>query len=472
MINPRPTRAFRCTSLFAGLVLAALVLLGLHPALAQGTAQATTSARPVDYFELTGVIDQASARSLIQQVDAAEASNSGVLIVRLDTPGGLRISATAIVQRLLAAKVPVVVWVGPSGAQAAGVGALIAYSGTLVAMAPGTTLGPLTPVNLDAQPGGDAAGALASLREAASARSRDAGPMGTGSVKLGDTAAAQAGIATFEAGDLSTVLQNIDGKAVTTAAGPVTLNVAGAELRFHKMGFLARFEHTAARPAVAYMFLLLGFFGLVFELYFPGIGAAGLMGGVSLALGLYGFSILPTSWLAVAILCAGVLLLIPDMHNGGLGPPTYLGTALVLVGSLRLFPHAPPALELPWWATACGVVGCLLFFISIMTAALRTRMARPPAGAQSLLGGIGLARTDIAPDGEVTADGSLWRARTVGAAIAEGSAVRVKSVSGLVLMVELAEDQEPAPGPDPEAKPESKPGPDPTESAADPGPGA
>lgn len=462
MINPRPTWTFRCTSLLAGLVLAALVLLGTHPALAQSTGQAATTARPVDYFELTGVIDQASARSLIQQVDAAEATNSGVLIIRLDTPGGLRISATAIVQRVLAAKVPVVVWVGPSGARAAGVGALIAYSGTLVAMAPGTALGPLLPVNLDAQPGGDGSAALESLRGAASARARDAGPMGNGTVKLGDTAAAQAGIATFEAGDLSTVLQNIDGKAVTTSAGPITLNVAGAELRFHKMGLLARFEHTAARPAVAYMFLLLGFFGLVFELYFPGIGAAGLMGGVSLALGLYGFSILPTSWLALAILCAGVLALIPDMHNGGLGPPTYLGTALVLVGSLRLFPHAPPALQLPLWATACGVVGCLLFFISIMTAALRTRMARPPAGAQSLLGGLGLARTDIAPDGEVTADGSLWRARTLGAAIAEGSQVRVRSVSGLVLMVELAEDtaaEDPSSeDPGAEAPPEVPPG--------------
>ena len=467
MIIPRPASTFRRCGVLVAL------LAGLLAALVGGRAGAQTPGagsaagpgggvpevgKPLDYFELTGVVDQASARSLIQQVDAAERLGSEALIIRLDTPGGLRVSAVAIVDRLLAARIPVVVWIGPSGASAGGVGALIAFSANVVAMAPGTSLGPLVPVNLDALDTGPGP-ALAELGRAGAARGRDAGPLGNGSVRLSDGQAAQAGIATFEAGDLSTVLQNLAGKTVTTAAGPATISVATAPLRFHKMGLWARVEHTAARPAVAYMFLLLGFFGLVFELYFPGIGAAGLMGGASLAIGLYGFSTLPTSWLALLVLSVGILALVPDMHNGGLGLPTYAGTALVVIGSVKLFPHAPPALQLPWWAILCGVAGCLLFFISIMTAALRSRMARPPAGAQSLLGGLGLARTDIAPDGEVTADGSLWRARTVGAAIAEGSQVRVRSVSGLVLLVELAEESPetpagpagPTPGPQPQA---------------------
>ena len=108
----------------------------------------------------------------------------------------------------------------------------------------------------------------------------------------------------------------------------------------------------------------------------------------------------------------------------------------LVAGSILLFPHASPALRLPWWAVVSAVVGTLLFFISIMTAALRARAARPPAGIEGLVGSVGLTRTNLVPDGEVTAAGSLWRARTLGAAIPEGTRVRVRSVTGLLLLVE------------------------------------
>jgi membrane-bound serine protease (ClpP class) len=134
---------------------------------------------------------------------------------------------------------------------------------------------------------------------------------------------------------------------------------------------------------------------------------------------------------------------VPDLHSGGLGLPTAFGTVALVAGSILLFPHASPALRLPWWAIVSAVAGTLLFFISIMTAALRARAARPPAGIEGLVGSLGLARTDLVPDGEVTAAGSLWRARTLGPAIPEGTRVRVRSVSGLLLLVEgvAAEDE-------------------------------
>ena len=441
-------RAMRTNRLVMGLIGAALGLLAAA-APAGGAEPPRAPAGPaagpaVDYFELTGVIDPASARSLVQEIDAAGRAGSRALIIRLDSPGGLRASVSSLVDHVLQSKVPVVVWVAPSGARAAGAGVFVAYAAHVAVMAPGTTIGPVVPVNLDAPPGSSSAAGY--LRTVAARTGRNADALGTGSVSLGDAAAAQAGVVTFQAGELGTLLHNLEGRSVTVGGRTVQLSVAGVALRFHKMGLVARLLHTATRPGVAYMLLLVGLFGLVFELYFPGIGAAGLMGGGALVLALYGFTVLPTSWAALALLVVGVVLFVPDLHSGGLGIPTAAGAAALVAGSVLLFPGARPALQLPWWAIASGVAGTLLFFISIMTAALRARAARPPAGAEGLVGAVGVARTDLAPDGEVTASGSLWRARTLGAAIAEGTQVRVRSVSGLMLVVEPLEQAEPAGG--------------------------
>ena len=437
------TRTFLQRCLVPGL-LGALALLALvAPAWSSPRSQASGSSQAgaVDYFELSGVIDPVSAKALVRAIDQAAADHSAALIVRLDTPGGLRVSVTELVDHIRHATVPIVLWVAPQGARAAGAGVFVAYAAPILVMGPGTILGPVVPVNLDGRPDRAAAGGY--LTAIASAAPH------TGTTVTPDAAsdeeAAKLGIVSFRAGSLGTLLQNLDGKTVIVNGQPQKLSVAGAPIRFRKLGFLDRLLHAATRPAVAYMLLLIGLFGIVFELYFPGIGAAGLMGGGALVLSLYGFSVLPTSWAALALVVVGLVALVPDLHSGGLGVPTAVGTLALVTGSILLFPHAPPALRLPWWAIVAGVAGTLLFFISIMTAALRARAARPPAGIEGLVGSVGIARTDLVPDGEVTAAGSLWRARTLGAALPEGTKVRVRSVSGLLLLVEHA-GEDAAPG--------------------------
>ena len=386
----------------------------------------------MDYFELSGVIDPVSAQALTRVITSSEASRSAVLIVRLDTPGGLRVSVTDLVDRIRRARVPIVVWVAPQGTHAAGAGLFLAEAAPVLVMGPGTTLGPAVPVNLDGTT--DRAAAAAYLRGIVSGGPR---PQSTVALEaVSDETAAREGIVTFRAGTLGTLLQNLDGRTVTVDGQPVKLSVASAPLRFQKLGFFDRLLHAATRPAVAYMLLLVGLFGIVFELYFPGIGAAGAMGGGALVLSLYGFSVLPTSWAALALVVVGIVAFVPDLHSGGLGLPTAFGAVALVAGSVLLFPHASAALRLPWWAIVSAVAGTLLFFISIMTAALRARAARPPAGIEGLVGSVGLTRTNLVPDGEVTAAGSLWRARTLGAAIPEGTRVRVRSVTGLLLLVE------------------------------------
>lgn len=205
------------------------------------------------------------------------------------------------------------------------------------------------------------------------------------------------------------------------------------ELRFHQMGLLDRMKHSAARPVAAYLLLLLGFFGLVFELYNPGVGAAAIGGGVTWAFGFHALTVLPTSWFATALLVLGLAFFQLDLRRGAFGVLTATGVASFAAGSAVLF-EAP--LRLPLWVVAIGVAMVLVFFTSVMTAAIRARIARPIAGSDGLVGTTGTARTDISPSGQVMARGTLWRARTLGAAIAQGTEVQIKAVSGLMLIVE------------------------------------
>jgi membrane-bound serine protease (ClpP class) len=197
------------------------------------------------------------------------------------------------------------------------------------------------------------------------------------------------------------------------------------------------------------MLLLLGFYGLIFELYHPGIGAAGILGGISLILGFYALSILPTSWAGVALLLLAVAFFVVDLHTAGLGVFTVGGVLSLIAGSLLLFAGADPELRLGWWAIAGATVASLLFFIGAMTAAIRARLSKPISGSEGMVGMIGTARTDVAPEGQVMAKGTLWRARTAGAAIPEGTSVRIEGVSGLMLIVQPATDAAERPSPQP-----------------------
>jgi membrane-bound serine protease (ClpP class) len=224
----------------------------------------------------------------------------------------------------------------------------------------------------------------------------------------------------------------------------VTLHTADYQLRFHKMSVMERLLHTAIRPEIAYFLLLFGLFGLIFELYNPGVGAAALTGGICLAFAFYALSVLPTSWAGVALLVLAVLFLAIDLSTAGLGIFTAGSVVALVGGSILLFSGAGPELRLGWGSIAAAVAGILLFFLIVMRAVVRVRRSRPIAGAEGIVGTLGEARTDLDPEGRVMARGTLWKARAAGAAIPRGARVRVRSVSGLLLVVEEAEP--PAPG--------------------------
>lgn len=423
------------------------VLLSVWPA-----AQAQSSAQLLDLIEVKGVIDPVSADYLNGRLDAAEEDGVAAAVVQLDTPGGLDISMREIVRNILDSRVPVVVWVAPRGARAASAGTFITMSGHLAYMAETTEIGAATPINL----GGDDIGgtleekvtndAVAFIRELAIERERNA-DWAEDAVReaaaIGAIEAEDIGVIDGVVSSLDGLLEIIDGRSVEVAGESTTIETwdeeAGAPsvtVRFQDMNPFQKLLHLVTSPEVAYLLLLFGAFGIIFELYNPGIGLAGILGAIALLLAFYALSVLPTNWVGVALLGLAIVFFLIDLQTAGLGVWTIGGSAALVFGGTLLFANADPELQLSVWAIVTAVVVTMVFFMSVMTAALRVRLRRPITGEEGLVGTVGVAKTDIAPEGTVLSKGTLWRARTMEMGIGEGSKVKVMATEGLVLLVE------------------------------------
>ena len=444
-----------------------LLLVGAGLSLMPWAAAQETSP-VVDLIEVEGIIDPTTFEYLQGRLEQAEADGVEAAIVRLDTPGGLEVSMRDIVKQIFASEVPVVVWVAPQGARAASAGTFITYAGHLAYMAEATEIGAASPVNLG---GGDVLeskatnDAAAFLREIAIARDRDpefAEAAVRDAKSIGATEAVEIGAVDGIVSSLRDLLETLDGVEVeldplaeSTGSPVLTKTIetwdesAGAPsvtVRFQAMNVWERLLHAIANPDVAYFLVLIGMFGIIFELYNPGIGLAGIIGAVCLLLGFYALSVLPTNWAGVLLLVLAVMFLLVDLHTAGLGVWTIGGVAALIAGGLLLFAGASDVVQVRSWTIVAAVVVTLLFFISVMTAALRVRLRKPITGEEGIVGMIGEAKTDIAPEGTVMTKGALWRARTMETGIAAGEKVKIMASEGLVLLVEPFHEDEGADG--------------------------
>lgn len=425
------------------LLIGCLGLLG-----AQAWAQPAPE-QTVDIIQIEGAIDPQISEYLRSTLAGAQEDDVHAAVIQLDTPGGLDVSMREIVQDILASEVPVIVWVAPPGSRAASAGTFIAYAADLTFMADSTELGAATPINI----GGDVPEALeqkmvndaaAFLKELGIAQGHDpewAEEAVVEGASLGATEAVERGVVNGLASSLGDLLRAMDGQTVAAGETQVTLETwneatgsPSVAARFQEPNLLQRLLHAVSTPDVAYLLLLIGMFGIIFELYNPGIGLGAIIGGLALLLGFYALSVLPTNWAGVLFIVLAVGFLVVDLHTAGLGVWTVGGVVGLIVGGLLLF--SGDILEVSFGAIAAAVVGSLLFFISVMTAALRVRLRRPITGEEGLIGVIAEAKTDIAPEGTVVTKGALWRARTMETGIAAGEKVQVKATEGLVLLVE------------------------------------
>jgi membrane-bound serine protease (ClpP class) len=462
---------------------ALLLLAGLVAGLLSSSVAAQPAGPTVDVVEITGVIDRTTQGFLIGAIRKVNAEGSEVLVVRLDTPGGLGVTGEAIVAAIDASRVPVAVWVGPPGARAAGAGVWIAEAAHVLALAPATAFGVAWPADL-ADGGGTAGDVAADLAALAESRGRDPGfaeaavrdgatvvavPDGESGVSLPPEAALpegstrdavetldgaalrERGIADVVAAGLPEVLTELNGRQVDVAAedgGTVDrtldVNPETARVRFHNPGLPARVLHTVADPTFAYLLLLSGALAILFEVFQPGFGVAGFAGLLLFGLGLYGLTVLPVGWVGFALLLLGLALLAVDLALAGLGVLTAAGAAAVGVGSYLLFP-GPQSLRPALWLIVSTVAFVVLFFVVIMTTVLRAQGRAATVGAQALVGKVGVVRSMLNPEGHVFVNGALWRARAPDAAgrVKTGTTVRVLRMNDrMTLDVELVDAEE------------------------------
>lgn len=428
---------------------AAMTLLVGGGSLLAGPVVAQESGLPVHLIEIKGVIDPTNADFLRGQIAAAQ-DEASALIIELDTPGGLDVSMRRMISDMLDSRVAVVVWIAPRGARAASAGTFITIAANLAYMAEATELGAATPVNLG---GGETDetltrkatnDAVAFITELAGLRGRNAEwaeDAVRDAASIGATEAVEIDVVDGIASSTDEVLQLMDGERVVVGDDreivletwdPAT---GEATVAIERIGMnpLQRLLHLVTQPEVAFMLVSLGSLAVLFELYTSGIGLGGILGAISLMLGFYGLTILPTNWAAVALIVLGMTFFLVDIYSPGLGIWTVGGSVALTGGGLLLFAGTP--LSVSPWAIATVVGVTAPFFLFAMTAALRLRRRPSVTGSQAMVGTTGVARTDLGPEGTVMTKGTLWSARSSGDPISAGSKVRVEGTDGLLLIV-------------------------------------
>jgi membrane-bound serine protease (ClpP class) len=391
----------------------------------------------------------------------AEKANAGAVVFYMDTPGGLSEAMRDINLRILASKVPVIMYVAPDGARAGSAGVYISYAAHLVAMAPATNIGSATPVAMDTN-GGEAQmspemknkvtnDAVAGIRSLAEQRGRDpdfAERAVREGANLQASEALKANVINYIAGDLPDLLRQVDGARVHIQNADVVVQTAGAPTRRADMSALESFLLTITNPTIAYILLSMGSLGLLLELYNPGSIFPGVIGGICLLLAFYALGTLPLNFAGLALIGFGLLLFGLEPFLTAHGILAAGGAVSFAFGSVLLI-NAPDAPFLQVSIVAIvGVTALLLgFFLVLVTAVLRSRRRRVVTGREGLLGAIGTVRRELEPGraGIVHVQGELWQAVAPDGRLAVGEKVVVQGLDGLLLTVRRAADVVPAP---------------------------
>jgi membrane-bound serine protease (ClpP class) len=438
----------------------ALIAAGSLGLAAGGAAQDRPAAAGTAYsIEIPGTIDPATERWLGEALDDAADADAEVVILRIDTPGGLDTSMREMVQDILAAPMPVIAYVSPNGARAASAGLFVVEAADVAAMAPQTNIGAASPVSIGGGDKDDVLGqkiendAGAYVRALAEGHGRNgdlAERMVTDAVSVTAAEARDAGLIDVIAADERELLDELGGFDVE---GPKAqrLETEGLAIETRDMPLQFDLLQILVNPTVAYLLLIAGLMGLAIELFAGGgLIAPGVLGALSLLLGAYGTALLPVTFVGVLLLVAGIALIVAEAHLPTHGVLGAAGVGALVVSGLLLFDTDSDALEVsvPVVIVTGLVLGGLIAFA--VQKALQANRTQAMTGWEELLGAVGEVRVPLSPVGQVFVEGALWRARPAdeGATLDRGYRVRVESVDGLMLLVRPVgiEDSKPAEG--------------------------
>jgi len=443
-------------------------------------------------LQVEGSIGPATEDYVVRGIDDAVSRNAEIVILRIDTPGGIDHSMRAIVRKILAAPLPVVAYVAPSGARAASAGTYILYAAHVAAMAPATTLGAATPVRI----GGDLS--MSELRYArrneyasdtasndhASEESRDADKTRAPPERAGDESgdamtrkmvndaaayirglavsrdrnaewaeravreaatltaseALKKNVIEIVAANVPDLLRQLDGRKVNVGGVERTLSTDRLTREVMEPDWRSQLLTIIANPNVAYILMLVGIYGLVFELASPGAVLPGVVGAVCLLLALYAFQVLPVNYTGVGLIVLGIVFMVAEAFAPSFGALGFGGVAAFVVGSVMLMDDA--SLAVSWPLIGGTALVAASFFLWIITRLLKTHNTRPVTGAEQMIGSFGVALEDFDDRGWVRVHSERWIARTHTCAL-KGQKVRVLAMDGLTLTVEPLTDNPP-----------------------------
>lgn len=397
----------------------------------------------VDVVTYDGVINPVAAEFLTKAIEIATEDHAEALIIQLDTPGGLDTSMRIIIKEISASEIPIVLYVSPTGARAASAGVFITLASHIAAMAPGTNIGAAHPV---AMGGGemdkemkkkvenDAAAYIKSIAEKRGRNVTWAEDAVRKSVSVTEKDAVKLKVIDLIAEDLPTLLKAIDGRTVEIAKGKVTLATKNATVKTIPMSFRFKVLSALSDPNIAYILMLLGIYGLIFELSNPGSILPGVVGGISLILAFYAFQTLPINYAGFLLILLAIILFIAEIKVPSYGLLTVGGVISMILGSLMLITTDVPGLKISLYVILPTALLTAGFFVLVIGMAWRAHQKKPVTGIEALIGMEGIAKTEIHPRGTVFLQGELWEAISE-EPIKEGETIVVQGLDGLKLLV-------------------------------------
>ena len=417
--------------------------------LALSTAVSAQEANPrVDVLTVKGTINPVLTDYIARGVEDAEDNRAEVLIIQMDTPGGLDTAMRDIVQAIVNARVPVVVYVSPSGARAASAGVFITMAAHVAVMAPNTAMGAAHPVAI----GSDGESAMSETMEEkilndATAYIRSIAEAHGRNMEWAERAVRESASATEKealalnvidmiAPDLETLVAQLDGVKVTMLGGnEITLETTNATIHRNEMKLVEDFLYTIADPNIAYLLMSLATLGIMVEIFNPGLIFPGVVGGISLLLSFYSLGVLPVNWAGLLLIVLAIGFFIAEIFTTTFGLLTAGGVVALVIGSLILFQGASPVFQVSPWLIAGVTITITLVFVFVLNRAIIAHRKQARTGREDLIGKAAVVKVALKPEGMVFFKGERWEAISEEGPVAAGTEVVITGIDGLTLQV-------------------------------------